>query len=245
MFSQATLQIPPKPELFALMKTSTLFKSLDDSAIKAIYEAGVLEKFRKDSFIFHQDEPAKTISILVHGVVHLSQLTVKGQQVIMHYLAPGDEMGILALFPDQVYPVTAVSAADCLLLSWPDKILAALIKQFPQLALNALQMMTNRFVVLQNQYRQLATERAEQRIARTLLQIAQKSGKNDSQGSWLSPPPSRQQVAEMTGTTLYTVSRICSKWEKEGIIVTSRKWLQIKKYDTLQVIIEDGSPLSQ
>ncbi len=243
MFSQTASQFTVKAEHLALLKNSTLFQEISDSELETICKVGVLEKFSQDSYIFHQDESANTISILVRGIVHLSQLTIKGQQVIMHYLSPGDEIGILALFPDQAYPVTAVSATDCLLLSWSNTTLAALINQFPRLALNALQMMTKRFVVLQNQYRQLATERAEQRIARTLLKIAHKSGKCDVQGIWLSPPPSRQQVAEMTGTTLYTVSRICSKWEKDGVIGTNRRWLHIKKYDMLKAISDDNHHL--
>ena len=237
------IQTPSQPDqaapILSLVKHSVLFKNLEPAALNAISVAGTLQQYRKDSYLFHEGDPAKNISILIQGVMHLSQLTPKGQQVIMHYLSPGDEIGILALFPDQVYPVTAVAATDCMILTWSSSTLASLIKQFPQLALNALQMMTERFIVLQNQYRQLATERVEQRIARTILKIAEKTGKIGKNGVRLSPPPSRQQIAEMTGTTLYTVSRICSQWEKDGLVKTNRRWLLLKNERALQKIAED------
>lgn len=227
-------------ELFPLIKNSVLFKDLKEAELKTLCHAASLQTFSKDRFLFHENDPANKIYVLVKGIIHLSQLTPKGQQVIMHYLSPGDEVGILALFPAQVYPVTAVAATDCFILSWSSETLSALIKQFPQLALNALQMMTERFILLQNQYRQLATERVEQRIARTLLQIAAKTGKPANNGVRLTPPPSRQQIAEMTGTTLYTVSRICSQWEKDDLVQTNRRSLLLKNRDALQKIAEGG-----
>lgn len=223
-----------------LMQNSLLFKKLPPTELKDAMLAGCYRHVPKNSYLFHQDEPANYIFILVEGTIHLSQLTVQGQQVIMHYLSPGEEIGILALFPEQTYPVTAFATTDSTLLCWPADTFNALIEQYPQLAINALQMMVKRFVVLQNQYRQLATERAEQRIARTLLKIASKSGQQNKHGIRLTPPPSRQQIAEMTGTTLYTVSRICSQWERDGLVHTNRRWLQLKNQEALQAIVEDN-----
>lgn len=236
---QTASHLQRNTDLLALMAQSRLFDGLNNVALETVYYAGTVQKYPKDSYLFYEDEPAHNISMVLDGVIHLSQLTVKGQQVIMHYLSPGDEIGILALFPDQVYPVTAVAATDSTVLNWPSQTLSSLFKEFPQMALNALQMMTERFVVLQNQFRQLATERAEQRIARTLLKIAQKSGKKDKNGIRLTPPPSRQQIAEMTGTTLYTVSRICSQWEKDEVVHTNRHSLIIKNKKALKAIVEE------
>jgi CRP-like cAMP-binding protein len=238
---QAMSQVQQLLKLLPLIKNSVLFKDLTEAELKTVYLAASLKHYKKDSFLFYEDEPANSIFMLVQGAIHLCQLTAKGQQVIIHYLSPGDEIGILALFPDQVYPVTAVAATDCCTISWSNHTLSALIQQFPQLALNALQMMTERFVTLQNQYRQLATERVELRIARTVMQIAEKTGQTVKNGIRLTPPPSRQQIAEMTGATLYTVSRICSQWEKNGLVQTNRRWLLIKDTAALTRIVEEGN----
>lgn len=229
-------------EMLPILKNSVLFKDMPENEIRTLCRAASLQHFAKDRFLFYEDDPATHVFVLVEGVMHLNQLTPKGQQVIIHYLSPGDEVGILALFPGKVYPVTAVAATDCMLLNWSGQTLSVLIKQFPQLALNALQMMTERFIFLQNQYRQMATERAEQRIARTILQIAAKTGKAVKNGVRLTPPPSRQQIAEMTGSTLYTVSRICSQWEKDNLVQTNRRSLLLKNQEALRQIAEDRLP---
>ncbi|MAU01101.1 MAG: hypothetical protein CL608_28480 [Anaerolineaceae bacterium] len=240
MPNQPRLQLQQTSDLLPLIKDSVFFKEMSHDELRQMVLGALVQQHSKGSFLFHEEERANRTYILVDGVIHLNQLTIKGQQVIMHYLSPGDEIGILSLFPDQIYPVTAVAATDCVTLSWSRKELSNLINKYPQLALNALQMMTERFVILQNQYRQLATERVAQRIARTILQIAEKSGQSVKNGIRLSPPPSRQQIAEMTGATLYTVSRICSQWEKDGLVHTNRRWLLIKKESALTKIVADG-----
>ena len=234
----------PVEEITALLKESLLFKALKEKELETLCNAATVQHFDKESYLFHANDPANHVFVLLEGVVHLNQLTPKGQQVIMHYLSPGDEIGILSLFPDQMYPVTAVAAANCTILKWSGETMSELVKKYPQIALNALQMMTERFIVLQNQFRQLATERVEQRIARTILQIAAKTGKAVKNGVRLTPSPSRQQIAEMTGTTLYTVSRICSQWEKENLLQTNRRSLLLKNEEALRRIAEDNRPLS-
>ena len=236
---QTLSQVQEPLDFLPLLKDGVLFKNIADSELKAICQAATRNKYQKDDYLFHEDEPANTISVLVEGAIHLSQLTPKGQQVIMHYLSPGDEIGILALFPDQVYPVTAVAATECITLTWSRQTLSSLIQKYPQLTLNALEMMTQRFVVLQNQYRQLATERVEQRIARIIMQIAEKTGQDAKHGIRLTPPPSRQQIAEMAGATLFTVSRICSQWEKDGLVHTNRRSLLIKDAAALAKIVDN------
>ena len=234
----------PVEEITALLKESLLFKALKEKELEMLCNAATVHHFDKESYLFHANDPANHVFVLLEGVVHLNQLTPKGQQVIMHYLSPGDEIGILSLFPDQMYPVTAVAAANCTILKWSGETMSELVKKYPQIALNALQMMTERFITLQNQFRQLATERVEQRIARTILQIAAKTGKTVKNGVRLTPSPSRQQIAEMTGTTLYTVSRICSQWEKENLLQTNRRSLLLKNEEALRRIAEDNRPLS-
>lgn len=103
-------------------------------------------------------------------------------------------------------------------------------------------MVAGRFVQLQNQYRELATERVERRIARALLRLAAQAGQHEADGVCIDFPISRQDVAELTGTTLYTVSRTLSQWEKQGIVQSGRKRVLIRSLRTLAALAEDLSP---
>ena len=237
---QPILQMTQKKtaELLPLLEQTTLFKNLSSPTVKAIYQSARPQTFTKESYIFHQNEAANTIFFVGCGIIHLSQLTNKGKEVVINYLIPGDVMGLAALSADQLFSVTATAVTDGWLLCWSADELASLIHRCPQIALNALQMTNERIAYLQQKYSQLATEQAEQRIARTFLSIAQKSGLPVENGIMLRPPLSRQAIAEMTATTLYTASRICSQWEKADILATNRRWQLIKDSVMLKAIAE-------
>jgi CRP-like cAMP-binding protein len=87
--------------------------------------------------------------------------------------------------------------------------------------------------------REMATERVERRVARALLRLAREAGKRTEAGIEIAMPLSRQDVAEMTGTTLYTVSRLLSAWEQDGLVETGRQRVVIKQAHALVKIAED------
>jgi CRP-like cAMP-binding protein len=110
---------------------------------------------------------------------------------------------------------------------------------FPGLALNGLRLVAGRFQELQSRYQELATERVERRVARTLLRLARQTGRRTEEGVLIDLPLSRQDLGEMTGTTLYTVSRILSNWEQQALIQTGRERVIICNPHGLVVIAED------
>jgi CRP/FNR family transcriptional regulator, nitrogen oxide reductase regulator len=96
---------------------------------------------------------------------------------------------------------------------------------------------------LQNRYRELATERVEQRVARAILRLVRQSGKEVEDGVQIEFPLSRQDIAEMTGTTLHTVSRLLSSWEQIGLLDGGRMRIVLRKPRALLAIAEDLRPV--
>ena len=91
---------------------------------------------------------------------------------------------------------------------------------------------------MQNRFRELATKRVERRVARALLRLASQAGRRLEDGLLIDLPLSRQGIAEMTGTTLYTVSRLISEWERYGILIAGRERLVIRDPRALVLITE-------
>ena len=87
--------------------------------------------------------------------------------------------------------------------------------------------------------RQLATEKVERRIARALLRLVQQAGRRVEHGVLIDLPLSRDDIAQMTGTTLYTVSRVVSRWEGEGILDAGRQQLVIRKPHALMSLADE------
>jgi CRP-like cAMP-binding protein len=113
------------------------------------------------------------------------------------------------------------------------------MERHPRLAMNTLGTVGGRLQESQARVRELSTERVERRIAHALLRLAGQAGKPVGSGIRIDFPISRQDVAEMTGTTLHTVSRTFSAWEEQGIVESGRQKITIRKPDALLAIAED------
>ncbi|MEA4906403.1 MAG: Crp/Fnr family transcriptional regulator, partial [Anaerolineaceae bacterium] len=122
---------------------------------------------------------------------------------------------------------------------WSQATLLALVQRFPRLALNATKVLAGHVREFQNRYRELATERVERRLARNVLRLAGQTGRKTEEGILLDLPLTRQDLAEMSGTTLFTVSRILSRWEDQGLVLTGRERLVIRVPHSLVSIAED------
>ena len=151
--------------------------------------------------------------------------------------------GAVAAFCHTEYPATAVAVADSLAAVWESAAAEQLISRYPRIAANVLRAAGERLRDLQNRYLELATERVERRVAHALLHLSKKSGRYVEGAIKLRFSISRQDLAEMTGTTLHTVSRILSAWEKRGWIESGRQRITLRVPEAIRSIAED-LPLS-
>lgn len=216
-----------------------LFQNLTPAEMRAVAAAGVEKRVEKGSFFFMQGDPAEALYVLGKGNVKLSQVTTDGQQVILRVAGPGEAFGIIAVLAQAEYPVTAEAVEDCTATAWRRSQLDGLIKKMPVLAINTVQMMAAQVKDYQNKLREMATERVERRIARTLLRLAKQTGRKTSEGVVIDMTLTRQDLAEMTGTTLYTVSRVLSQWETQGLVKSKRERVVIVFPHGLVTIAED------
>lgn len=216
-----------------------LLKDLGEADLARIAAAGQLRRADDDAFFFMEGDPASHVFILIQSKVKLSQVAVTGQQVILEYIDPGREFGLVAMLGEMEYPVSAQAVGDCQALAWDKNTLSQLMEKTPRMMYNALKIMARQIGYFQSRIRELSTQRVEQRIARTLLRLAQRSGKRVEDGVLIDLPLSRQDLAEMTGTTLFTVSRTLKQWENQGLIFSKREQVIIRFPHGLVSIAED------
>ncbi len=225
-----------------MLTQSLPFTGLSEAELQAVIQAAQRRCIKPNAFIFHQGDPALAFYILIPGEVKLTQVTPEGHQVLVRFVGPGEGFGIIAALSNAVHPLSAQVVTDCLALVWNSEAMVRLMERFPRLALNALRMVSERHQELQKRYLELATERVERRVAHTVLRLAQQSGQKAEGGVLIDLPLSRQDLAEMTGTTLYTVSRIVSRWGEQGFIEAGREWLLIRNPHSLMIIAADLPP---
>lgn len=223
------------------LQQSRLFQGLEQPAIEAAANLAHVRHVQNRAFFFHQGDPARVLYVLIEGHVKFTQVTPEGQQVLLRAIGPGETFGAVAALGDAFHPASAQAIGDCAALGWESDVINSLMEQFPRLALNAVRFLAGRVEEFQDRYRELSTERVERRVAHALLRFARQLGKPQEEGGILIDLAlSRQDVAEMSGTTLYTASRILSAWEQQGLIRTLRARLIILKPESLQVIADDS-----
>jgi CRP-like cAMP-binding protein len=223
-----------------LVRRSSLFASLSPELFEVVLARAVPRSVEEGAFFFMQGDPATHAYVLTGGRVKMHQVTTGGQQITLRILHPGQTFaGIALLHPESGYPVSAQAIEDSSALAWDTAVLRELAAQDPSLAINAMQLMHGYVTEMQDRVRELTSERVEQRIARSLLRLAAGTGRKQPEGVLIDLPLSRQDLAEMTGTTLYTVSRTLSEWERQGLLDLGRERVVIREPHGLVRIAED------
>jgi CRP-like cAMP-binding protein len=219
-----------------------LFKSLSTPELESIYQVGRDCQLKQGLYFFLQGDPADTMYVLMRGQVKMTQIAPDGQQVLIRLVVPREEFAAVAVLSGFTYSLSAQAVEDCVTLAWNKETITHLFSAYPRLSLNVLHLLAERFKELQERYRELATERVEQRLASALLRLERQAGCGVNGGVLINLYLSRQDLAELTGTTHYTVSRILSQWEQQGLVETGRARVVILNSQALSVVAEDFSP---
>lgn len=226
-------------QIASLLSNAFLFHGLGPDDLRRIVRAAHTRTVHRDEFFFHQGDAATTLYILIDGEARLLQITPEGNQVLLRFIAPGEMFGGVAFLGEAAYPASAQAVSECAAASWDGETIKRLMEQCPPLAFNAMRHMAGVIEELQDRVRELSTERVERRIANALLRLVQQTGQKTPEGVLIALPLSRQDLAEMTGTTLYTVSRTLSRWEQDGIIDAGRERVLIRVPHRLVAIAHD------
>jgi CRP-like cAMP-binding protein len=166
----------------------------------------------------------------------VTHLTRDGDQIGLRFMRRGDPIGCQAVFRDIPYPATATVCADATLVTWKSSFVREAIAASPAVANNAMELVGDRAMEFMTRMRELATEPVETRLARQLVNLVRDSRERDARGVSVAFPVSRQDLAEMCGSNLYTVTRILSRWRDAGYVESGRQRIVVRDIDALAAI---------
>ena len=195
---------------------SDLFVGIEEDKLSDIFSSGDRRVYQSGGIIFREGDPAVKSYLVLKGRLKLSKLHEDGKEAIVRYINTCEITAAVSAFSGKDYPVTAQAVGFSEVVGWDRDTMLELMTVYPQIAINLLGTVVERLDDIQNRYLELQTERVEQRIARSLLRIMKQSGRRTEEGILIDFRLSRQELADYTGTTLYTVSRTLSSWEKRG-----------------------------
>lgn len=224
----------------AVLASGTLFRSLEADALASVARAARKVSLSKKQPLFLQGEKADAVFFLLTGRAKVLETGEDGNQVMLRLESPGALLGLLAaLGGEPAYPVSAEALEPVTAARWEGPELAGLLQAHPVLALKILPMVLGRLRESQDQVRALATEKVERRVARAVVRLVRQAGRATPEGVKVDVALTRQELAEMAGTTLFTVSRLLSQWSADGVLESKGKRLLITQPHALMRLAED------
>lgn len=217
-----------------LLRDMPLFHGLTAVEMDRVLLHAALVHVASGAAVFDQGAPAGMFFLLLRGRLKVSQVTSDGQQVLVRIVSPGDLFGFARALNRTDYPGTARAVVDSAVVGWPMGDWPVVVEASPRVAASALLTLGQRLDEAHTRLREMSTEEVERRIAHTVLRLADRAGRVEAGGIRVDFPISRQDVAQLSGTTLHTASRVLSAWEGRGYVASGRQRLTVIDRDALR-----------
>jgi CRP-like cAMP-binding protein len=206
-----------------LLRTTPIFSRLSVEDRRKVAEVASVRAFDRGEIIFEQESPSDAFYAIVAGRVKIFKMMPNGKDLILEVFGPGDPLGAVAAYLGRPFPAsaTALEETTCVLIPRAD--FFRLLEQHPSLVRGLLLGLTTRLVELTNRLAELTGGRIEPRFARLFMKLADEMGRSERGGIFIPLPLSRQELADLTGTTIETCIRIMSRWGKDEIVRTEKE----------------------
>ena len=230
-------------ERTTLLTQSELFTGLSPSEIALIAGRSRPRTFARNELLFMQGQPFRQLVLVASGCVKLTRLSPNGSEVILEMRGPNDAIDLPAGTEISEHACTARAVAVSSTLMWDWSTLERLTNTMPQLNRNICCILTRQLHRLQERYHEMSSETVGRRLACTLIRLAKQFGTRSASGVRVAI--SRQELAQMTGTTLFTVSRMISRWGELGLILPCREAVLLLDVDGLDALSAADQPASE
>jgi len=214
-------------------KKVDLFKGLSDAEFKELEPYISTSRYRKKETIFSEGEPPEWFYLVLTGKVKITKLSHEGKEIILEVISPTDIFGGVAVIKGFPYPANAVAMEDSQVLKISRKNLMRLVDRFPNLMYCMAMQMGDRMKSSYDSLKNIALERVEARIAALLLKLAGKVGVETKNGTVIDMRLTKQDVADMVGTTVETSIRTFSKFKKQDLVTEVDGKIVIRDKDSL------------
>ena len=227
----------------SLLRHLPPFSKLERRQIRTILDQATSRRYEEGVAIFDEGAQAERFFMLLDGYVRVLRITPTGEQVTALHIPAGQLLGIAKAIGRETYPATALTATGSIVLSWPTRLWDSFVSEYDGFATETYKTVGNRVGELNNRIVEMATQQVEQRVANALLRLINQAGRKVSDGIEIDFPITRQDLSELTATTLHTASRLLSAWEKQGLVQSRRKRIKVLDPHALVMISQPKADL--
>ena len=223
---------------WATVESARLFTGFSPEDFRRISAAARPKTFKRGEMLYVEGDPVEQVLLLISGSVKVTQVGPKGLEAILRLGAPGDVLDLVSLFSSARHYTTAQVTRGCGALVWDVGTFNAQVECVPVLHQNIIRFVCGHLQELEERFRELATERVAPRVAHQLIRLGEQAG--SPKGVDVEIGLSREGLAQMTGTTLYTVSRQLSAWERHGLVSSRRESMMVSDIRSLRKLCGDN-----
>lgn len=218
----------------AVEPPAPMLVDISPNAYREIFAAARLQEFERGEALYLQGDATDRVFLLVSGFAKVTQLGANGPEVILRFCMPGDMVGASGLWTGSRHSSTAHAFRPCRAHVWDAPVFKSLMQRFPALHRNLVRILEDELVELAERFREVSTENVGARVASQLIRLIKRMGR--PVGGGFEIELTREQLAQMTGTTLFTVSRLLSSWEGRGAVKRRREAVTICDVHSLRAI---------
>lgn len=223
----------PNMDRTRILQQSLIFSNLNEEQLAELAGIAIEHSFMSGEFVFLDGDAPERFYIVQEGKVKVLKHSSLGKEFIIAFFSPGEMFGEVAVFEDKPYPASAQAVVETKVLGINSRDFLAFLSAHPTVALRIISILGGRLRDAQNRLRDLAGERVEQRLYTILLMLASKFGST--------LPFTRQEIADMAGTTRETAIRVLSRLKDGGIIHSTRGKITILD-ETKLALLSEGPP---
>ena len=219
-----------------ILRRTTIFRGLSQADRERFAAITTIRQFEKGETIFREGDPGDRLLTVLTGRVKVVKTTARGTDVILELFGPGDPVGAVAVYQSRPYPASAIALEATSCIEVPRQTFFELLERYPTVVRGLLVGLTHRMMELTFRLAELSGGRVEARLARLMLKLASDCGRARADGTFIPLALSRQELADLMGTTIETAIRIMSRWNKDNIVLTERDGFLVKDAGTLEAL---------
>ena len=221
-----------------LVQQFPLFAGASQADCREIVSAARETEYSRRDTLFLEGDPVRSVILLISGSAKVMQFGQNGTEVILRLVGPGEVVGMVGFCVQCQHCSMAQTLSAATALVWEANVFEALTERFPVLRRNIVNVVSQRLQDLEERYREISTEKVAVRLSHQLVRLFNQVGRRVNGNGTLEINLSREELAQLTGTTLFTVSRLLSDWDERGVVSTRRESVSVHNVQALRELAE-------
>ena len=224
----------------AAVQSLPMFRGLPQQERERVAGIASMRDLARGGVLWNAGDPADTLMLIVSGRIKIVRHGAGGD-VILEIFGQGEPVGAVAVYNRMPFPASAVALEPTALVTLPARDYFELLDRHPELAHALIGELTRLYMSLSRKLEDMRGQRVEARIAQLFVSLCERMGKRSPEGTVIPMGLSRQEIAEMIGTTVESAIRVMSRWGRDGVLVTGTGRFVVPSCDALRAIAEGRS----